>query len=214
MKTPPPSRQFLSPRSAFMRGRSPAGSTFELPPTRHLAHTAVTQEATRELPITVGVAAAIAGFSSTEPLGGAAARSGEFAEERCNYVGVVWQNAVVTPAAISELCRAIVARLDEESSDESGVGAAAVLLTHVLEDFSRHTSGPLFVSLVWGWSFPVITMSLRGPHEAEPYIRSADELVAELDRDLADPLVREHRVHASCHHGVRAVAILDLVRRI
>ena len=196
----------------FRRTRADS-STVDRPPMRHLGHSAVALHPTQQVPTTLGFAAEVGGFSTTLAL-----HEGEIADGRRrgsrNYIGILWQNAVVSPSAVSDLCRAIVARLGAETTDVVGVGAAGVLLAKLLDSFSDHAPAPLFVSLVWGWSFPVVTMALRGPHEGEPYVRCADELVGELVCHLEDPLAREHRVVAAPSTGVRAVVVLDLVRRI
>jgi hypothetical protein len=214
MSTTPEWRRISIPGRTGIGWRRTSHSTIDLPPTRHLGHTAVALHATHELPTAlVGFAAGADGCTQTTSFG-RREEPDDRARELCNYVGVVWQNAVVTPAAVSELRRAVVARLGDETTDEAGVRAAGILLARLLAAFTDHAPGPLFVSIVWGWSFPVITITLRGPHEGEPDVRGADGLVSELTRELDDPIVREHRVIAKPSIGVRAVAVLDLVRRL
>jgi hypothetical protein len=130
------------------------------------------------------------------------------------HIAVVWRLRSPSRAALGELREAVVARVDEEAEDRSLSTRANQILRELLGTLSPNSGSYVTLTLLWGYGFPVVTISCNRSDSAPSDLPSADQLRAQLEDTVAVPFVRDHRVEMMENNGARVVVVLNVCRRL
>ena len=129
------------------------------------------------------------------------------------HIGVMWRIRTVTSGDLAHLREAVVAQIKEGTDDVPSVELAEAFLHDLFDVCATQLDGELTLSVLWGMSFPLITVTggLATGSDTNGVVATRIETL--LEEVATRPLVRERRVTVPSDTQVRCVVVLDICRR-